>query len=144
MSKRTNPNTSMVKFGLNHLNNGRSNIFKCLGFCDLGETRSFFDSGSPSSILLLLLRFFVDPSSIPLFLLRFFWFFHLWRFDFVMIFFTSSTFYLWFHWFVLWVFIISYLFNGFVFCVRYSIGSVKAKRDCWCWVSVLSDFGDSC
>ena len=91
----------MVKVGLNHLDNGRPNIFKFLGFAiwgkhdfhffrsSLGETRffsSFFDYGSPSSIILLLLRFFVDPSSILLLLLRFFWFCHLWRFDFVMIF----------------------------------------------------------
>ena len=76
MSRWVNPTISMGNIGLNHLDNGRPNKLKCLGFGKLGEnTNHFFFFPSHScdfSSCLILVLVFDSSSSSPR--LRFFFF----------------------------------------------------------------------
>ena len=125
MSRWVNPIIFMDNIGLNHLDNGRPNKLKCLGFEKLGEnTNHLFFSSRLTLVFFLRVWFFLFESSSSIFPLRVlvfdsssscsillprlrsssiffrfftnFWFHHLLRFD--------------FSWFVLWVFTISYWF----------------------------------
>ncbi|KAG5414826.1 hypothetical protein IGI04_002393 [Brassica rapa subsp. trilocularis] len=64
-----NPTTSMAKFGLNQLDNGRPNRIKCLGFENWGKHNFFFsrvvrDKESASAILLRFFFLIFDSSSL--------------------------------------------------------------------------------